>query len=113
MRRYFWRQLRFGLVAKQLSEKNHTIRVPLPTSYVVDICRDRQDKTFPYVSIRYVVTLGGQTNKFFSSFLPLTILVYSSIQVDTGILVHPILIDTENRDSGGRGGNSREVYLDH
>ena len=46
---------------------------------------------------RYVVTLGWQTYKFFSPSFPLNILVDTYIQVGTSILVHPVLVDTEER----------------
>ena len=39
------------------------------------------------------------------------ILIYSSIQEDTSIWVHPILIDSKKRVAGSREGNYGEVAL--
>ena len=46
---------------------------------------------------RYVVMLVWQKDKFSPLRFTLTILVDPYIQVNTGILVHPILVDTEER----------------
>ena len=88
-----------------------TLGDPLPTSYAVKLRRESRYRPFPDPARQYVVALGGQTNNFFSSRLPLTILVDSSIQVDTGILVRPILINAEKRIDGGCEADSGEISL--
>ena len=54
--------------------------------------------------------LGG--NVFPQYHLPLTILVDSFIHVCSGILLHPIMIDNEERVVSEREDNSRELALD-
>ena len=49
----------------------------------------------------YIIALGGHTNQIFPSFLPLTILVNSTIQMSDRILVQPILVDTKELIMGG------------
>ena len=56
-------------------------------------------------------SVGWEIIFFFSSCLPLTILVNSSIQVCARVLVHPILIDAEEHVGDGRDVNSLEFSL--
>ena len=71
------------------------------------------DKIFPDTARQYVVELGWKTDKFFPPILPLTILIYSSIQVDTRISVHPILVDTEEFVIGDPEEDLEEVNCYH
>ena len=92
-------------------KNDHLLNVPFPTLYDVEIVSKVLYEPFTNPSIQYVIALGRQTNKFFLSFLPITILANSYIQMCAGILVPPILIDAKEHFSGGREAKSIEVPL--
>ena len=69
-------------------------------SYVVKLRCEEQGETF-YQLKQTVLCSVGLANRIVSPpILPLTILIGSAIQVSTGILVLPILVDTEERVVG-------------
>ena len=81
-------------------KNDHPLRISFPSSYAVKILCKGWDKQFTNKSRWYVVALGWQSDKFSPPIFPLTILLDSSIQVSTGILVHQILVETEERIVG-------------
>ena len=82
-----------GTLEDNRLKNNHTLVVPLPSTYAVKFYRQNPHKYLPNFPWRCVIALGWQTNKFFPPRLPLTIFRYSYIQVFSWILVHPILLD--------------------
>ena len=84
---------------KQL-KNYHLIGVPFLSLYAIDIRCDGWDEIFTEMDRRYVVAFGWQIDKCFPPILPVTTLVNSFIQASSGILVHPILVDTEERIIG-------------
>ena len=72
---------------------NQPLNVPLPSTDPVKFYRKNSHKSLPEFSRRCVIALGRQTKKFFLTRLPLTVFRYSSMQVVSWILVHPILVD--------------------
>ena len=74
-------------------ENNHPFSVPIPSIDPVKFYRKKSHKYLPGFPGRCVIAVGWQTNKFFSPRLPLTVFCYSSIQMFSWILVHPILVD--------------------
>ena len=81
--------------------------VLLLTLFAAELRCKSRDNHPPETERRCIVALVG---KCFSYRLPPTIFVDSSIQVDTGILVHPILIDAKKRVSGGGEANTGSSY---
>ena len=74
-------------------KNNHPLSVPLPSTEPVKLYRQNSHKYLPNFPGRCVIALGWQKNKFFPPHLTLTVFRYSSIQVVSWILVHPILVD--------------------
>ena len=95
----------------QRLKNDRPLSVPFLTLYAVNLRIERQEENFNNPAIQYIIDLGGETNSFFPLHLSLTILVNSSIQVCARILVHPILIDAEERIIGGRKAKSWEVAV--
>ena len=77
--------------------------------YAAKLFCEGRDKIFPNPDKPYVLALGWQKDNFFPPSLPLIILVDPAIQVSTGILVHPILVETEERIGGGHEAEPGEV----
>ena len=57
----------------------------------------------PYMARWYVIELGWKVDKFYPYILTIIILVNSAIQVSYSILVHPILVYTNERVVGCPG----------
>ena len=72
---------------------DHPLHVTLPSANPVKFYRQDYQKSLPDFPGRFVLALGRHTNEFFPPCLPLTVLLDSSIQVASLILVHPILVD--------------------
>ena len=98
------------VLQNNLLKNDQPLVVPFTTSYAIELQCKCWYKTFTKLAIYYVIALGGNV-LFLPSFLELTILVYYSIQVCDGILVHPILIDTTESVVSGHGGKYLEVAI--
>ena len=62
-------------------KNNHPFSAPLPSTDPVKFYRQNSYKYLPEFPRMCVIALGWKTNKFFSPLLPLTVLLYSPIQV--------------------------------
>ena len=56
---------------------------------------------FSYLYRKYVIALVQNSNNFFPSFLPFTVLCNPDIQVSTSILVYSVVIDAKECVVGG------------
>ena len=74
-------------------KNDHPLSVPLSSTDPIKFYRQDYHKSLPNFPGRCVIALGRHTNKFFPSQFPITFFRYSSIQVVSWILVHPILAD--------------------
>ena len=92
-------------------KNDRPLSVSFPTSYAVKLHSECQEKPFTNPYRQHSIALGGQKNTPPPYCLPPTILVDSSIQLCSKILVHTILIDTKECISGGCVVNSCEVSL--
>ena len=91
---------------------HHPLRVPMLISNYVKLYCKGIEKTLPDLDRRYVIYLGGQHNYIFPYLLPLNILFNPTIQVCTSILVHPILVYSEEHVIFCCEAISGEVALD-
>ena len=92
-------------------KKDHPLRVPIPSTDLVKFYRQDPHKSIPDSPRRYVIALGRHTNNFFPPHLPLSVFCYSSIQVVSLVLVHPILVDTIYHAFGAKEADVWEVSL--
>ena len=90
----------FGTLQDNGLNHDRPLRVTLPISYPVKLCRNGPDKYSPEFSEWYAVVLGWHTDDFFSFSLPLTILCGSAIQIVSWILLHPILVEPKEHVVG-------------
>ena len=83
----------FGALEDNGPKNNHPFIVSLPSTEPVKFYTQDSHKYLSDFPGRCVITLGRKTKKS-PPHLPLNVFRYSSIQVVSSILVHPILVDT-------------------
>ena len=77
----------------------------------VELNRKSLEKPLPDPDRGYVILLGGQTIYLFIYLLPLTIIFNPDIQVCARVLVHPILVNSEEIVIGNHEAISGEVAI--
>ena len=93
-RRFFGASYESDVLQNNRQKNDHVISIILLALYAVNLCRKILDKKTSQPGQKVNRSVGWENKKVFPSRLPLTVLVDSSKQVDTGILVHQILVDS-------------------
>ena len=98
-----------GALQENGLKNHHHLKVPLTSSYIIELQRKDSDKPSLDFSGWYVVAMGWNKYEYFSPSLILTILCDYTIQMVSRILVHQILIYPKEHGSSSHEVDIREV----